>query len=254
MKKAKTLIEKATNPYQYDSPKLNWSKEKETPSPVRQAFQEYLKKYLGNLAGKKVIDIGSGTGHLSKFLLEQGAKEVYGIEPSHRNVKISKKFFPKMIVIEKTLENVKLKKSFDIATVILTFEHIKNLNLAFNKIAKLMKKNGKLYTIVGDKKYNTTSRFGYKLTIENLDKGEVTVATERIYGTMYDIFRPVSNFIEAAKRASFLFKKHIPIVPTKKLIQAKSQYEQFKGKATNHLIIFEYIGKIYRNSSKQKNP
>jgi len=241
--KAKTLIKKATNSHQYDSPKLNWSKEKETPSPVRQAFEEYLKKYIGNLIGKSVIDIGSGTGHLSKFFFEKGAKEVYGIEPSHRNVKISKKLFPRMSIVNETLEDVKLEKSFDIATVILTFEHMKNLNLAFNKIAKLIKIHGKLYAIIGDKEYNTTPRFGYKLTVENLDKGEIVVATKRQYGTMYDIFRPVSNFIETARGTGFLFKKHIPLIPTKKLIQSKPRYKQFKGRVTNHLLMFEYIGK-----------
>jgi len=241
--KVETLVKKATNPKQYDSYELNYGKEKETPSPVRQVFQYHLKKHLGNLTGKKVIDIGSGTGHLSKLLFELGAKEVYGIEPSRRNVGVSEKFFPKMFVIKKALKDVKIEKVFDIAIIILTLEHMKNLNSAFSKITKLIKTHGLLYVIAGDKKYNTTKRFGYRLKITGLNNDEVIVTTKRMYGTMYDIFRPVSNFIKAAEKTGFSFKKHIPITPTKKLIRTKPKYTQFVGKAIAHLLIFEHVRK-----------
>ncbi len=64
----------ATNPAQYDSDELHWETET-ADSPMRQFFSSYLGKSLGNLSGKKIIDIGSGTGFLTK-LYEGSVREI----------------------------------------------------------------------------------------------------------------------------------------------------------------------------------
>ncbi len=237
-----TLAEKATDPHQYDSLDLDWEKEGMLDSPARQFFHEYLEKNLEDLTNKSVVDIGSGTGHLSKLFLKLGADEIYGIESSHKNVEISRKLYPEMSVIEKPFENVKPERTFDVITIVMAFENMKDLNSSFQKISRFMKLRGSLYIVVGDKKYHTTERFGYTLEVEELDNDEIAIATRRPYGLMYDILRPVSNFIEAAKKAGFSLRKHVPLVPTQKFIQAEPKYKQFEGKPLGHLLIFEYGG------------
>jgi len=239
-KEIKRLIKKATNPFQYDSVDLDWEKEGMSDSPTRQFFYDYLEKNISDLTNKNVIDIGSGTGYLTKLFQKFGAKEIYGIEPSHKNIQISQKFYPKMIVNEVSLEKAKFERKFDVAFVIMVFEHLKDLNSSFHKIETLLKQNGMLYIIVGDKNYHTIKRSGYRIKIKNLRNGEVVAATKRSYGTIYDIFRPIDNFIQAARINNFYLEKIIPLIPTKKLIQAESKYKKFKDRPLCHLLIFKH--------------
>ncbi len=239
-KKAEILTKQATDPLQYDSVNFHWKKEGMLDSPTRQFFREYLEQNIEDLTEKSVIDIGSGTGHLTKLFRKFGAREIYGIEPSHKNVEISRELYPEMIVDEVGLEKAKTEKVFDVAVMVMAFEHIQNLDSAFQKIAQLVKPAGIFYAIVGDKEYLTTERFGYTLKIEDLGNGEVAVATGRPYGVMHDIFRPVSNFIEAAQKNGFSIAKSILLTPTEKFIQVEPKYKQFEGKPLAHLLVFKH--------------
>ena len=239
-KQTEILTKKATDPLQYDSINLDWKKEGMLDSPTRQFFREYLEQNIEDLTDKSVVDIGSGTGHLAELFRKFGAREIYGIEPSHKNVEISRELYPEMIVDEVGLEKAKTEKTFDVVVVVMAFEHMRNLDLSFQKIAQLTKPTGIFYAIIGDKEYFTTERFGYTLKIEDLGNGEVAVSTERPYGIMHDIFRPVSNFIEAAKNSGFSLTKNIPLIPTKKIIQVEPKYKQFEGKPLGHLLVFSH--------------
>ena len=239
-KETEKLVSKATNPSQYDSSILDWKKEGMLDSPTRQFFHEYLDENLENLTGKSVLDIGSGTGHLSKLFSKIGAEEIHGIEPAHKNVEISRKLYPEMSVTEQAFEDARPDRTFDVVVVVMAFEHMRDLGFVFQKIAQFTKPDGSLYIIIGDKEYHTTERFGYKLEIEDLGNGEVATSTKRPYGTMHDIFRPISNFVEAAERVGFVLKKQTALVPTEKFMQGKLKYKQFEGKPLNHLLVFEY--------------
>ncbi len=245
-KRAQSLIEKATDPHQYDSLELDWEREGMLDSPTRQFFHEYLAQNLEDLTNKSVVDIGSGTGHFAKLFTKLGAKEIYGIEPARKNVEISKKFNPEMIVEEAGLENAVGSKKFNVAVVVMAFEHMKNLEMAFHKIASLMKSNGTLYAVTGDLGYHITERHGHEFWVERLQNEEVVVATRRSYGLMHDIFRPVGMFVDAAKKAGFSLKKHVPLTPTENFIQTEPKYKQFEQTPICHLLIFEYDKKPAR--------
>jgi SAM-dependent methyltransferase len=234
-----SLLDKASNPLQYDSVGLDWEQEGMLDSPTRVFFREYLEQSLENLDGKSVIDIGSGTGHLTKLLLERGARTIYGIEPSRKNVEISKKLYPKMKVINTSLENAKLSKTFDVAVMVMTFEHIRNIDSAFHKIASLLKPHGTFYVIVGDKRYFTTKRFGYVLDMEDIGNDEVVVGAKRSYGTIYDIFRPVSSYTKSAQKAGLVLINKVPLTPTDRFLHMDPKYMEFVGKPISNLLIFQ---------------
>ena len=238
----KSLVTKATNPGQYDSLSLDWEKEGMLDSPTRQFFHEYLEANLESMKDKSVLDVGSGTGHLSKLFSKLGAKEIHGIEPAHKNVEISRKLYPEMKVAEQAFEEARPEQTFDVVVVVMAFEHMRNLDSAFQKLSQFVRPNGSLYIVIGDKEYHTTERFGYKLEVEDLSNGEVATSTKRPYGTMHDIFRPISNFVEAAEKAGFVLKRQVALVPTQKFIQAEPKYKQFEGKPLNHLLVFEFSG------------
>lgn len=75
-----------------------WDKEAENYSsqaekdPDYIAYFETIKAQIGNPAGKKVIDVGSGTGMASAYLAEKGAK-VYLVDISETALNFGKKYF-----------------------------------------------------------------------------------------------------------------------------------------------------------------
>lgn len=243
------MLDKATDPLQYDSIDIDWQKEGMADSPTRIFYVECLTRELEDLTRKSVIDIGSGTGHLTELLLERGAKTIYGVEPSKKNTAVSRKLYPQMHVIESSLENAQINTTFDVAIAMMVFEHIHDLNIAFGKINKLLKPNGTLYTVIGDKKYFTTERFDYNLKIEDIGNHESVVAAHRYFGLMHDIARPVSNYINAARKSNFKLLKRAPFVPTDRLMQIAPKYKQFKGKPLSHILILKKISGRHKISS-----
>lgn len=231
------LLKKAIDPKQYDL-ELDWCKMTEE-SPSRRHHKEFLEKEIGNLKGKSVIDIGSGTGYLSKMLKEKGARDLYGVEPSEKNVQVSRKYFPDLEVQRGTLQTLKVNRKFDIALAVLVFEHLEDPKKGLKKISRLLKKDGLLYLMVGDKDYLCKDRFGYKIQKEDLGNGMIVVSTTRSKGTMSDIVRPLEMYKEAASWAGFNLIKHIPMPPTKDYLNADPKYVAFKDKPLFHLLILK---------------
>lgn len=233
-----TFFQKATNPYQYDSLEIDWEKEGLEDSPIRKFFRNALDAQLEDLHGKRVVDIGSGLGHLFPFLRARGAAFVEGVEPSQKNAALSRKLYPDVSVFEGTLEQYSTEEKFDVGVAIMVFEHIYNLNSAFQKIAELLKSSGRLYFIAGNKEYLTTPRFNYQLDIRELENGVAICRTTREYGTLYDIVRPASHFTDAAEKAGFELQKYVGLKPTKELIEAVPRYGKFSSAPFNDFFQF----------------
>lgn len=213
----------ATNPRQYDSPELDWRIDGDANSASRLFFRNGLKQHLENLTGKWVIDIGSGIGHLFPMLFEFNAKEVFGIEPSKRNVETSKQLYPNVEVFKGPLEEYNSNKKFDVAVCVMVFEHIWDIGKAFRKIASLLKDNAKFYLIFGDKDFHMLTRPKAKVDVRPISEDVVTTKTIRPTGTMYDIFRSTNLYVNTAQRAGFNVKKQVGLIPSCHLLILEKQ-------------------------------
>jgi SAM-dependent methyltransferase len=234
------FFSKATNQKQYDLSEMKWDDEG-IDSPMRLFFASQLEKVLGDLSGETVLDIGSGTGYCARVYEKLGAKEYTGIEPSDKNLALSRKLHPKLNVIPGTLNDTNFVNFFDVAVSIMVFEHIADPVVTFRKIQAALKSNGRFYLLCCDKDIFTTSRFGYGLEIESLGNGEFATATTRSYGTMYDVLRPIENYINYAERGGLKLKRHIPLLPSEALLQAEPKYDFFNGKPFVHFLVFQKI-------------
>lgn len=226
----------AINPTQYDSDELNWDTETAV-SPTRKFFARYLEEALGDITGKSLIDIGSGTGYLTPIYLQHGAAEVFGIEPSTSNVAISQKMNPEMKVMQISLENLEPLRIYDVATSVMVFEHIEDPQAALNKIYKLLAPGGRFIFITGDLDTARTPRFDYELDVQDLGNQEIAARTKRPQGVMYDLFRPIENYLRYAEAAGFELIARTPMVPTPELMQAEPKYAEFQGKPLAHVIV-----------------
>ena len=227
---------KATDPAQYDLKELKWENET-IESPVRVFFRDYLKENLGILSGKKIIDIGSGTGYLTKLYQELGAQEIFGVEPSRNNVEVSRKMNPGMTVVQSSLEDLVLETRFDIAVSVMVFEHIADPESALKKVFNILKAGGLFFFIFGDMDYHKTSRFDSDIEVQNLENNEIATKTKRPNVLMYDIFRPVETYIKGAQEAGFSLEKHIKMVPTQQLLVKMPRYIPFKDTVITHLFV-----------------
>lgn len=101
-----------------------------------------MMKAVGNIKGKKLLDVGCGAGvHIKKYLAK-GAK-CWGIDLSKTMIGMAKKNCPK--VDFKVGSIVKLpynQSSFDIVTASLCMDYIEDLKPVFKEINRVLKKGG----------------------------------------------------------------------------------------------------------------
>lgn len=224
---------KAVNPQQYDSPELDWRIDGDENAPSRVFFRDHLKPFVTDLAGKSVLDIGSGVGHLFKMLQELGAAEIVGVEPSKRNAETSRKKYPGIFVFEGSLEQFGEDKKFDVAVCVMVFEHVSNIDLAFSKISRLLKERGRLYLIVGDMEFCIQSRPGAEVDAQPLPGGGYATKTVRPNGVMFDIFRPLESYIASAE------SNGLKLIAQNGLVSNSERHKASAGKPISHLLVFE---------------
>ena len=99
-------------------------------------------KLLGNIKGKKILDLGCGPGLYSKVLKKKGAK-VKGIDNSKNMIEIAKKETPGVEFIVGDAEKLPYKNGeFDIVVSPLVIGHLSSWEKLFNEVRRVLKKRG----------------------------------------------------------------------------------------------------------------
>ena len=101
------------------------------------------------LKGLKILDIGCGGGLISEPMARLGG-EVTGIDASEKNIKIAKlhsiQSNLKIEYVNTSPEKLNKTQQYDIILNLEIVEHVDNLPLYFQSCAKLLKKNGLMFT------------------------------------------------------------------------------------------------------------
>lgn len=99
-------------------------------------------KMLGNVKGRKVLDLGCGPGIYAKILSDRGAK-VKGIDNSDELVKIAKEEAPKAEIVVGDAEKLPYKNGeFDIVMSALVLGHFKSWDKISKEVKRVLKKRG----------------------------------------------------------------------------------------------------------------
>ena len=115
----------------------------------RDEAREFIRKNLGNLTGKRVLDIGCGGG-ADILTYEKLKADVYGIDPSRFMVNAARKVVsqPNKIKIG-SAEKIPFNKSFfDVATARFSLHHVTKLDKEYKEIFRVLKPKGLLLTVV----------------------------------------------------------------------------------------------------------
>lgn len=123
-------------------------------SPERDAYQkpEKVLKYLGDIDGKKIMDIGAGSGYFSVKLAEKGAQVIAADVSDEFQTALKKR------IEDYNLENIELRKipydspnlgdgEVDMILIVNTYHHIENRVDYFKKAKKGIKTGGELVVI-----------------------------------------------------------------------------------------------------------
>jgi SAM-dependent methyltransferase len=231
MNKQLDLLKRATNPLQYDRTEVSWEAEgKDLSSPMRAFFWEKIMQHCPNWQGRRVLDIGAGTGWALEEAKKLGADTVVGIEPAASNVRISRRLFPRILMVQGTFEDYRTIQKFDRIMSVMSFPHIGDLKAAFQKVRHLMAEPaGEFVTIVPDYDYYRRDRHGYAVTIEDLNSMEFVSSILRDFGEVVDIVRKEIAYVLAAEEAGLTLLAAEPMPPSEELISKVPKYGEFRG-------------------------
>lgn len=104
---------------------------------------------LGNLKGKKVLDLGCGAGIYAKLMTKKGAK-VKGIDISSKMLAIAKRENPKLDLRLASIYKIPFKEKFDIVVAPLVLDYIADWDKAFKQINGVLKKGGYFVFSIGN--------------------------------------------------------------------------------------------------------
>ena len=111
-----------------------------------QAYPIFL-HYLNVKPGRKLLDVGCGTGYLLKAADERGL-ETYGVDVSDEGVKVAQKISPNSKIIVGKGEDLKFADNyFDYVTCLGALEHFLDMEKGVKEIVRVGKNNA-LFCIV----------------------------------------------------------------------------------------------------------
>ncbi|MDM5360384.1 class I SAM-dependent methyltransferase [Peribacillus sp. ACCC06369] len=107
--------------------------------------QPSIKSTISNLKGKSILDLGCGTGHFSRYCIENGASKVLGVDISRNMIEQAKKDnnHEKIDYMCIPIEDLDLpNQKLDLIISSLAIHYIEDYPNLIKKINGLLKKNG----------------------------------------------------------------------------------------------------------------
>jgi len=159
----------------YQSVYLKGEKKHFTPFVTKGITSTEAKEVIKEMKwkGKRVLDVGCGTGNFAREIAKKDAKYVLGIDYADEAIKIAEKNNKEKNLKFKKLDVIKLDEKFDIIVSIGTIEHMDNPIKIIKKLKSCLNKNGKIILTTP----NWTNPRGYVLmTLWFLFNAPITLA------------------------------------------------------------------------------
>lgn len=233
------MLKDAINPKQYDSEDILWNHDVNANITIQDFYFQYLMKYKKEFIESDILEIGAGNGWLVNLLLNKAKlNSIECIEPSIKNNVFLDKI-RNLIYSNSDLSSFKSNKKFDFIISVMVFGHIHDLELAFNKLKKLLKENGSILLIVSAYEYYTKKKEGWDLEVEPLNENESLIQIKNNSNKICEIVRKVHVYTNIAQNCGLNVKECIPMVPSQELIKLSPRIAEHKGKPLTYLIRIE---------------
>ena len=153
-------------------------------------YNEYLEmpatfEVLGNIKGKKVLDIGCGAGIYVKEMTRKGAI-VKGFDISDEMLRIAKQDNPKLDLRRSSFYKIPFKEKFDVVIAPLVLDYAKDLGKVLKQIKKVLKKKGYFVFSLRNPVVEVTKKVDWKkkILVREFDR---YFNERKIYGTWKNI-------------------------------------------------------------------
>lgn len=206
-----SLLEAASSFEQYNAEDMDWASEGAANSPARNFIRRVIALDEEEVRGRRILDVGCGTGWFLQECLDHGAGSAVGVEPSNL-AKLARTTVPAAAIEQKTFEDSRFAPgSFDFISFLMVTEHMPDINLALSKSSRLLSRTGKMLILTAQFDWFQQQKDWNKVTKEVIRPDEeVVVRIERPsgYGTTNDIVRSVSFWEQSFERASLNLDEH----------------------------------------------
>jgi ubiquinone/menaquinone biosynthesis C-methylase UbiE len=128
-------------------------------------------------SNSKILDVGTGTGVLIKYLLETSPSKIVGVDIAENMIKVAKQKYKNdsvEFIVSDILEYN--QKGFDYVFLYSVYPHFADKDALFMQLSKLMKKDGKIVIAHSESKEKINARHAESEAVKNhvLPSAEVT--------------------------------------------------------------------------------
>jgi len=169
------------NVSQYDTVSAGYREIVNEDAAIETQQSEAL-RFLGDVTGKRVFDLGCGEGKLTRRLVELGAKHVVGCDASRSQIEAAKaKKQSENLDVEYILsdaEHFTYPEPFDLATSTLVLLHAHNeaeLETFFQSTFNVLKDGGKFVSVTYNPDYQGLGKVKYNRRFTKIDNNEIRV-------------------------------------------------------------------------------
>ena len=185
-------------------------------------FLHFLSPYIkeGNIKGKRILDIGCGSGRFTKWGALCGASVVFGTDLGE-SVEVSYKLTKAMenvCIIQADIYSMPFKNQFDIAYSIGVLHHLPKPQEGFSRLPKVLKTGGKMLIWVYSRRNNKRALYFYEPMRDILKKLPKPLLFKLCYipGAVVHLLNYTTHFCnfigakELAKKMPFAYYANFP--------------------------------------------
>lgn len=132
-------------------------------------YMYYLKKYYPKFPRKKVMDIGTGEGSFLKYMYEEKAEKIVGVEPSVAPIEKADARIRECIVNDIFRAEDYKGEDFDLVSCFQTIEYIPNPEQQLRRIYGMLKKGGMVYIVCHNYRSFVNRLLGMKSPIYDIE-------------------------------------------------------------------------------------
>jgi ubiquinone/menaquinone biosynthesis C-methylase UbiE len=182
-----------------------------------------LLRIVGPKVGMKILDVGCGTGTFARAFAEKGAG-VVGVDVGLELLDIAEKKSdnPKVQYVLASADNLsKIKdKDFDVVTIVLAIQNMKNLDAVMGEVSGKLKEGGKLVLVINhpafripqnsDWYYDEKDKIQYRKIARYMSEIEIPILMNpgnKNSKKTYSFHRPLQVYVKSlVKNSLFIIK------------------------------------------------
>ena len=187
-----------------------------TALPMYGAYVSEEKWQLfGNVSGKKVLEVGCGRGHSLQYIAERGASELWGIDISEKQLKLTKQYLTECGLSAKLIcspmeEECGIPEDyFDIVYSVYAIGWTTDLDGTFRRIASYLKKDGLFIFSWSHPIHKCVEREEDKFIFKKCYYDESWYPQTLGDGTLTLSWRMMSTYVNALAKAGFFIEQMI---------------------------------------------